>query len=156
VTGGSIDYTRADDGSFNAPLTLFYPYARTLGPVYGRFLTGLRDGRIEGTRAADGRVHVPPIEFDPTSGEPCTEWVEVGHEGTIVTWAWQPSPLEGNPLDRPFAWALVRLDGADVALLHVVDAGSAGAMRTGDRVRVRWASERTGTISDIACFEVIA
>ena len=25
--------------------------------------------------------------------------------------------------DRPFAWALIRLDGADTALLHVVDAG---------------------------------
>jgi uncharacterized protein len=156
VTGGSVDYTRAADGSFTAPLTLSYPYARTLGPTYGRFLTGLRECRIEGTRGSDGRVHVPPAEFDPVTGEPCTEWVEVGSEGTIVTWSWQPVPLDGNPLDHPFAWALILLDGADVALLHVVDAPEPRAVATGGRVRVRWADERTGAIGDIACFEVIA
>ena len=143
MTGGSEEYTRAEDGSFTAPLTLFYPYARTLGPTYGRFFTALRDGRIEGTRGSDGRVFVPPAEFDPVTGDPCTEWVEVGTEGTILTWSWQPSPLEGNPLDRPFAWALIRLDGADVGLLHVIDAPGPDAIRTGARVRARWADERT-------------
>ena len=38
-------------------------------PVIGRFLTGLRDGRILAVRLADGRVLVPPTEYDPaTSG----------------------------------------------------------------------------------------
>ncbi len=155
MTGGSEEYTRAVDGSFTAPLTLFYPYARTLGPTYGRFLTALREGRIEGTRGGDGRVFVPPAEFDPATGDPCTEWVEVGTEGTILTWSWQRTPLEGNPLDRPFAWALVQLDGADVGFLHVVDASGPDALRTGGRVRARWADERTGSINDIACFELL-
>ena len=64
-----------------------------------------------------------------------------------------PSPLDGQPLDRPFAWALIRLDGADTAMLHAVDAGSAASMRTGMRVRARWAADRVGSIRDIACFE---
>ena len=38
-------------------------------------------------------------------------------------------------------------------MLHAVDAGSAAAMRTGMRVRPRWADERVGSIRDIACFE---
>jgi hypothetical protein len=38
-------------------------------------------------------------------------------------------------------------------MLHAVDAGSAAAMRTGLRVQVRWAVDRTGSIRDIACFE---
>jgi hypothetical protein len=71
----------------------------------------------------------------------------------VVSWSWLPSPLAGQPLDRPFGWALIRLDGADTALLHAVDAGSAAAMRTGMRVRPRWADERVGSIRDIACFE---
>jgi hypothetical protein len=62
-------------------------------------------------------------------------------------------PLPGQPLDHPFAWALIRLDGADTALLHAVDAGSAAAMRTGMRVRPRWAADRVGGIRDLACFE---
>ncbi|NBM17453.1 OB-fold domain-containing protein, partial [Streptomyces sp. GC420] len=53
----------------------------------------------------------------------------------------------------PFAWVLVRLDGADTALLHALDAPGPEAVRTGTRVRIRWAAERTGAITDIACFE---
>ena len=153
MTRGTIDYTRADDGSFTAPLTLFYPYARTVGPTYSRFLTGLREQRIEGTRLTDGRVAVPPVEFDPDTGDPCTEWVEVGPEGRVVTWAWQPEPVDGNPLSSAFAWALVVLDGADVPMLHAVDVSGPDELATGDRVRVRWAHERSGSIGDIACFE---
>ena len=50
---------------------LEYPggYTRSVGPVIGRFLTGLRDGRIEGVRLADGRVLVPPTEYDPTTSD---------------------------------------------------------------------------------------
>ena len=71
----------------------------------------------------------------------------------MLTWTWLDRPLPGQPLDRPFGWALIRLDGADTAMLHAVDAGSAAAMRTGMRVRPRWAAERVGSIRDIACFE---
>jgi len=59
-------------------------------------------------------------------------------------------------LAHPFAWALVKLDGADVEMLHAVDAGSPDAMRAGARVAVRWAAERVGGINDIACFDLVA
>jgi uncharacterized OB-fold protein len=61
--------------------------------------------------------------------------------------------VDGQPLDRPFAWALIRLDGADTGMLHAVDGGSAGQMRTGMRVRPRWAAQTSGQITDIECFE---
>lgn len=147
------DYTIAEDGSFVAPLLLAYPYARTVGPTYSRFLTGLRDGRVEGTRADDGRVFVPPAEFDPATGRPLGEWVPVGTEGTVVSWSWQPAPVDSDPLSTPFAWALVRLDGADTTMLHALDAGSPDGVSAGMRVRIRWADERSGAVTDIACFE---
>lgn len=137
----------------SAPYVLEYTYRRSVGPVIGRFLTGLREGRIEGIRAASGRVLVPPVEYDPESGEGLTEFVPVGDGGVVTTWAWMAEPREGQPLDRPFAWALVRLDGADSALLHAVDAGRPARMATGMRVRARWAAARVGSIRDLACFE---
>jgi len=140
---------------YTAPLVLSYPYQRTFGPVVSRFLTGLRECRLQGTRGADGRVHCTPVEFDPYTGAPCGEWVDVGQEGVVVTWSWQPQPKEGNPLDRPFAWALVLLDGADTPMLHAIDAGAPDALTTGSRVRARWAEARVGAITDLACFEVI-
>ena len=136
-----------------APLEIEFDYTRSLGPVLGRFMTGLRDQSILGARGADGRVHAPPFEYDPVSFEPPAELIAVGPEGTVVSWSWMPQPLEGQPLAEPFAWALIRLDGADTALLHAVDAGSAAAMRTGLRVRPRWAASRVGSIRDITCFE---
>lgn len=136
-----------------APLVVEYPYSRTVGPVIGAFLTGLRERVIVGVRTAGGQVVVPPTEYDPLTGEATGELVEVGQAGVVTTWSWMAEPRRFQPLDRPFAWALVRLDGADTALLHAVDAGSAEAMSSGMRVRARWREEREGHIRDIECFE---
>ena len=137
-------------------MEIAFDYTRSLGPVLSQFMTGLRQRRILGARGADGTVHAPPFEYDPVTSLPPDELVEVGPVGTVLTWTWLAEPLPGQPLDRPFGWALIRLDGADTAMLHAVDAGSAAAMRTGMRVRARWATDRTGSIRDIACFEPYA
>jgi hypothetical protein len=136
-----------------APLDIEFDYTRSLGPVLSQFIAALAERRILGARGADGRVHAPPFEYDPVTAEPPGDLVPVGPEGTVVSWSWMPEPLAGQPLAEPFAWALIRLDGADTALLHAVDAGSAAAMRTGLRVRPRWAERPAGSIRDIACFE---
>ena len=133
--------------------TLALPYRRSLGPVVGAFLTGLRDGEVLGSRTAAGRVIVPPLEYDPDTGDEVGELVPVGQAGVVTTWAWVPEPMRKHPLDRPFAWALVQLDGADTALLHALDVPSPDDVRTGMRVRIRWSDERVGHLHDIACFE---
>ncbi|GAA5169260.1 OB-fold nucleic acid binding domain-containing protein [Pseudonocardia eucalypti] len=142
------------EAPLSAPLEVGFDYTRSLGPVLSRFFTELRDRRVTGVRGSDGRVHVPPAEYDPTTGEPLTEVVPVASTGTVVTWSWQPTPVEGQPLDTPFAWAMIKLDGADTALLHAVDSeGESAAMHTGMRVKIRWAEQTAGHIRDIACFE---
>lgn len=132
---------------------LEFPYRRSVGPIMGAFFTGLREQRLIGVRARDGRVLVPPVEYDPESGESLDELVPVGPGGVVTTWAWVETPRAKHPLDRPFAWALVKLDGAASGMLHAVDAGNAAAMRTGMRVRPRWNPEPQGNIHDILCFE---
>ncbi len=144
----------ADGDLLHAPLVIEYGFMRTTGPVIGAFLTALRDQRVLGIRGADGRVVCPPVEYDPTTGAPLTEMVQVGDEGTITSWSWVSTVREGQPLDRPHALALIQLDGADTAMLHVVDAPGPEAVTTGARVRIRWADERQGMITDIACFEL--
>lgn len=138
----------------SAPHSMEFPYTRSTGPVVGAFLTALRDRRVLGARASDGRVVVPPMEYDAATAAAVSadELVPVADEGVVTSWAWNPTPRAGQPLDRPFAWALVKLDGADTGLLHALDAPHA-AISTGMRVKVRWAAETTGFIKDIACFE---
>ncbi|WP_428340493.1 Zn-ribbon domain-containing OB-fold protein [Mycobacterium sp.] len=136
----------------SAPLKLSFDYTRSVGPTLSQFFTALRERRIVGARGSDGRVYVPPAEFDPVTYERLTEIVPVESVGTVLSWTLQPEPLEGQPLDRPFAWALIKLDGADVPLLHAVDAGSADAISSGTRVHVHWVDEPAGAITDIAYF----
>ncbi|WP_326633089.1 MULTISPECIES: Zn-ribbon domain-containing OB-fold protein [unclassified Streptomyces] len=137
----------------SAPLVVEFPFTRSLGPVQSAFLTGLRERTVLGVRTGDGKVLVPPVEYDPVTAEELRELTEVATTGTVTTWAWNPAPRRGQPLATPFAWVLVKLDGADTALLHVLDAPGPEAVHTGMRVRIRWARQRTGAITDIACFE---
>lgn len=136
-----------------APLVVEFPFTRSLGPVQSAFLTGLREGLVLGVKTSDGTVMVPPVEYDPRTAEEIRELVEVATTGTVTTWAWNGRPRPNQPLATPFAWVLVKLDGADTALLHALDAPGPESVRTGMRVRVRWAAERIGAITDIVCFE---
>ena len=149
--------------TFTAHHVLEYPggYTRSVGPVIGRFLTGLRAGRIEGVRLADGRVLVPPTEYDPTTSDDVApegdHWVPLGPAGRVESWTWVARPRSGkHPLDRPFAFALIRPDGADTSMLHAVDCGSPDAITVGMRVAPRWRAERTGHVTDIEAWVPLA
>ena len=142
----------ADSEVLSAPYVLEFTYTRSVGPVIGQFLTGLRDQKILGSRTAEGKVLVPPSEYDPDTGEAIEDFVEVASAGTVQTWAWVAAPRTSHPLQRPFAFALVKLDGADTAMLHAVKVAKSEDMKTGMRVEVSWADSRSGKIGDIACF----
>jgi uncharacterized OB-fold protein len=138
-----------------APLQVAFDYTRSTGPVLGAFFTGLRDGRVLASRTSDGRVVVPPVEFDPVTHDAidAADLVEVSSTGTVTTWAWVSEPVPGQPLSEPFAFALVQLDGTTSPLLHAVKASGPEAVSTGMRVRVVWRDEPQGRITDIAWFE---
>ncbi|MGZ8177145.1 Zn-ribbon domain-containing OB-fold protein [Williamsia sp. SKLECPSW1] len=152
LASAEADVPEPETPVLTAPLRNSFDYTRSLGPVLGRFADGIREGRIVAGRTAAGTVMVPPSEFDPETGAPTTDFVDVGPVGTVTTWSWQPTPLPGQPLDRPFAWALIRLDGADTDLLHAVAVDSPDALSTGSRVVPVWGTDRTGRITDITHF----
>ena len=144
----------ADSEVLHAEHRLEYPYSRYTGPIIGAFLTALRDGRFVGATGSDGKVIVPPTEYDPLTGDDVGELVEVGPGGVIESWAWVSQPLRKHPLQTPFAWALITLDGADTAMLHAVTAPGPDDVSTGARVTARFRSsdERIGSMADIESF----
>ena len=137
---------------FSEEFELGYTYTRTTGPIIGRFLTALRDKKIVGIKSCDGSVIVPPMEFDPVTTEPLTEFVDVADTGTVQTWCWVHRPHPKHPLDKAFAWAFILLDGADVPLVHCVSVNDESEMLSGLRVQAKWVDEPVGSITDIACF----
>ena len=144
----------ADSEVLHAEHRLEYPYSRSTGPIIGAFLTALRDGRFVGATGSDGKVIVPPTEYDPLTGDDVGELVEVGPGGVIESWAWVSHPLRKHPLQTPFAWALITLDGAYTAMLHAVTAPVPDDVSTGARVTARFRSsdERIGSMADIESF----
>ncbi|KQY64322.1 MULTISPECIES: Zn-ribbon domain-containing OB-fold protein [unclassified Nocardioides] len=144
--------TTSQARTLSAPLRVSFDYTRSVGPTLGAFFAGLRERRLVAGRLADGSVVLPPPEFDPATHEPVTDFVEVGPAGTVQSWTWVPEPVAEQPFDRPFAWALVLLDGATAPFLHALDIPY-DDLRVGMRVRARWVNEPVGAITDIACFE---
>jgi len=61
---------------------LGYTYTRSTGPVVGRFLTELRERKIVGIKASDGRVIVPPMEYDPDTAEDHGAAIRLGDDQT--------------------------------------------------------------------------
>jgi uncharacterized OB-fold protein len=135
--------------TLEAPVTVAFDYTRSVGPVLGRFFSGLRERRIVGARLDDGRVAVPPPEFDPTTHAAVTDFVEVSDHGTVISWTWVSEPVKDQPLDKPFAFALITLDGATTPLLHAVDVDDPDQISTGMRVQAKWVDEPSGLITDL-------
>jgi uncharacterized OB-fold protein len=129
-----------------------FTYRRSVGGNTGRFLAGLLQGELWACRIAGERTEIPPVDHDPETGQVIEKLVRVADTGTVRSWTWVPAPLPEHPLDHPFAFALVQLDGADTDVFHVVDAGDEAAMATGMRVRADWRDERIGSILDIRAF----
>ena len=132
---------------------LEFTYTRTYGEVLSKFFTELKDQKVLGIKGSQGQVICPPLEYDPQTSESLSEFVELTDTGVVTTWSWVNEPMDKHPLDKAFAWALVKIDGADTAMLHAVDAGDKANMKSGMKVKIRWADERVGNIRDIACFE---
>jgi uncharacterized OB-fold protein len=139
-------------------LTMEFPYKHSTGETIGRFLAGLKEERaIWGQRAAGQGVVVPPLGYSEVDGSPGGEWVRVAPRGVVTAVARVHRPIAGlHPVERPFAFVLVKLDGADTALAHVVT-DDLDALRVGARVEAVWKpdGERVGSIRDIACFRVV-
>jgi uncharacterized OB-fold protein len=140
--------------ALTAPHILEYPYTRSTGDVIGRFFASLKEHRLTGIRTPGGRTLCPPLEYDPPTGASLldAEWVDLPDSGTVTTWTWIEHPRPKHPLQTPFAFALIKIDGADTALLHTVVAPTSEAISTGMRVRAHWREETTGDVTDIEYF----
>jgi uncharacterized protein len=139
-------------------MTMEFPYKHSTGETVGRFLAGLKEQKtIWGQRVAGQGVVVPPLGYSELDAAPASEWVAVKDTGTVSAVAVVHQPLERlHPFAQPFAYVLVKLDGADTSLAHWVKDDLA-RLKVGSRVQAVWAADadRIGHLRDILTFRVI-
>jgi hypothetical protein len=135
------------------------PYAWAAGRPATRFYQEIAQSRkIYGTRCpACRRVLVPARKACSRCFADTSEWVEVKNTGvvksfTIVRYA---EPLI-QPAPPPLAYALIQLDGADTAFIHLLGEVDLQQIKTGMRVEAVFADEPKGNILDIRYFKPAA
>ena len=102
-----------------APFKLEYDYERSTGPIIGKFFEGLSNQQILGTKNGDN-VYVPAAEFDPITYEHLSEFVELPETGTVKSFTWIDQPRKHHLINKPFAFALIQIDGATSSILHMI------------------------------------
>ena len=137
-----------------APFELAYNYKRSSGPVMSKFFEALGKQKILGTKSNAGKVFSPAAEFDPETNEPLKEMVEVGPGGVVESFSWIENPQHHHLIKEPFAFALIKLDGADTSMLHMVTQCNETDLSIGSRVKANWSEIQEQRITDIKFFTI--
>ena len=138
-------------------------YAWDNGVAIGRYLRGLKDGKLLGNHCRRcNRIMVPPRMFCELCWKPTDEWVELKDTGTINTFCishvdWKATRLDIEGGVRPYTPAVIEIDGASpgMGILHMIDGIDPWKIKIGMKVKAVWkpAAERTGSITDIIYFK---
>lgn len=133
------------------PIRLDYSY--TPGVASSRFLRSLEKGEIFGQRCPRcAKVYVPPRGACSMCGVATVEEVRLPGTGTVTTFAVTSVPSPG--LTPPYVTAWIRLDGADITSMFLVQECDPADVHLGMRVEPVWVapSERKADMSNIRYF----
>ncbi len=136
------------------------------GIAMGRYLEGLKQGKILGIRCPQcRRTLVPPRSFCELCFRPLDDWVELSDTGTINTYSVSFLNWDASRRSEPEVPAVVEIDGASpgMGILHLI--GEVGKtldeitsrLKLGTSVQAVWkpAEEREGAITDIRYFRPV-
>ena len=137
---------------------LALPYTYFAGRVGSTFITTLRDQRkIMSVKCnACNKVFVPPRQ----TCERCMEdirdnWVTLADTGEVVNFTVVRYDEKHLPRKAPFVLAMIKLDGADTPMAHIVEGIAPENMTEGLKVKAVFADQTTNTILDIDHFEPV-
>jgi uncharacterized OB-fold protein len=123
----------------------------TPGVANTAFLEALQDrGVLLGSRCDGcGVTYLPARLFCERCFAELAADIECGPEGELISWTVGHVGIDDEPLPEPIAVGLVRLDGADTALMHFLHVD---APEIGMRVRAELRDDRVGSILDLRGF----
>lgn len=133
------------------------PYSWSAGEVGTSYLEGLAEKKFLGTRCPECEIiYHPPRMHCPDCFTECDRYVELATGGELVSWTVVRRHHPGlAPLEPPFAYGVIRLDGADTGFLHLLSEFHEGDLAAGARVEAVFADEPRGSILDVRYFRLV-
>ncbi len=137
---------------------LALPYTYFAGRVGSKFITTIRDKKkIMGIKCNKcSVVYVPPRQnCDVCLEDISKNWVDLKNVGEITNFTIVRYEDKHLPKKPPFVLAMIKLEGADTSLVHIVEGVDLDRIKTGMKVQAVFAKETTNTILDIDHFEPV-
>jgi len=141
-------------------------YGWDSGYAIGKFLQGLKEGKILGTKCVRcGRVMVPPRSFCEWCHRDVDEWVELKDTGRILTFSVSFVNWDASRREKPQIPIVVEIDGASpgMGIMHLLEEVGETLDEILKRVKVgkkvkavfKPEKEREGAITDIMYFKLL-
>jgi len=132
------------------------PYTWSVGEVGSKFLVALRDEKkFLGNRCSTcNTTYVPPRKNCGMCFRDINEWVELADEGVVMAYTIVRYAYSLQPAAVPFAYVIIKLDGADVGFVHIIK-DNLDKLKNGVRVRASFKEDRKGHILDIDSFIIL-
>lgn len=137
---------------------LALPYSYFAGRVGSKFLTTIRDEKkILGIKCNTcKKVFVPPRQTCDVCLEDIRDnWVDVQNTGVVTNFTVVRYNDKHLPKKAPYVLAMIKLEGADTSLVHIVEGIDLDKVNVGLKVRPVFAKETTSTLLDIDHFEPV-
>ena len=134
---------------------LALPYTYFAGRVGSKFLTTIRDEKkIMGIKCNKcNKVFVPPRQTCDVCMEDIRDnWVDVQNTGEVTNFTVVRYDDKHLPKKAPYVLAMIKLEGADTPLVHVVEGIDLDKAKIGMKVQAVFADETTNTLMDIDHF----
>jgi len=146
------------DPAFVVEGKMALPYQYFAGTVGSTFLVALRDDKkILGMKcAACDKVFVPPrATCERCFSNLADNWVDLPGTGVVTGFTVVRYAEPYQPKEPPYVLALIKLDGADTPLVHLVECGDTANAAVGMKVQAVFADQRVGSVLDICHFEPV-
>lgn len=129
-------------------------YAWDEGVAIGRYLQGLKDGKLIGRVCRKCRRRlIPPRMFCEQCFRPTSQWFEAGDTGSVKTFSLCYVTWDMIKLERPQIPAVIDIDGASpgMGIMHLLGEVEPKDVHIGMKVKAVWKppDQRVGAITDI-------
>ncbi len=131
------------------------PYQYFAGAIGSKFIVALRDEqKILGVHCDHcNMTWVPPRQTCERCFAPLTDhWVQVEPAGTVTNFTIVRYDEPYQPQEPPYVLALIKLDGADSSIAHLLDCGDLKNAHLGMRVRAVFSETPKDNILNITRF----